>query len=70
MPKAGTAGRPLDCPIQSVKLASSPMENPAPNNQEIAHSMRFGSQISMASVVRMRDPFSMPDNSNTDTTAA
>ena len=60
----------MDWPSHNVKLAKSPMANPPPKSQETAQSMTLGSQISMATVVRIREPVSIPDNSNNDTTAA
>ena len=70
IPNTGIAGSSLDWPSHNVKLAKSPMANPPPKSQETAQSMTLGSQISMATVVRIREPVSIPDNSNNDTTAA
>ena len=70
IPNTGIAGSSLDWPSHNVKLAKSPMANPPPESQETAQSMTLGSQISMATVVRIREPVSIPDNSNNDTTAA
>ena len=63
IPKSGKAGSPSPCPVHNVNSAKSPIEKPAPKVHETAQIIRFGSHASILIVVRIRDPFCMPESS-------